>query len=227
MLALRQYIFISIFALFGTLPTSVYAAETASECLHTKPSLDDYLSYDDFLADAVRYKKQPDHCQIRPKEVFTPAPKSAYIITEPEDLNDALTRGKDLNHPVYEEKLRYDRTTSQSFPLRKMRSRELSAQQIEGALLDTAAIRKKELTISDEEMSKATVAEDNVDIANEIAERNYIDLRDASQSASIIVDSDGNAVNLTRTGFIQKWEINITYTPNLSQSEFNTKISGN
>lgn len=118
----------------------------AEEAL-ARPRLENYANYNEFLAAMYNYKKQlelekrfaeslvikiqlPETAEktggaVSIMPVKSPEMSSAIdvyvpplVINGPEDLEYAIEAAKHFLHPVYTEKLRYNRTTAQSFPLK-------------------------------------------------------------------------------------------------------------
>jgi hypothetical protein len=106
-----------------------------------KPRIEDYQDYSAFLVDIMEYRRQQALAAQAPRE---PAPEPAplwadpYRINGPETLDQALERARFLAHPAYDEPYRYNRTTSQSFPLPQMGSTDMSDSGVEGELANLA-----------------------------------------------------------------------------------------
>lgn len=105
-----------------------------------KPRIDDYTDYNAFLTDVMEYRRQqaerarqqdPGSSRPVPGE-----PESLYRITGEESLESALERARRLEHPDYAEGVRFERTTSRSFPLDAMDQPDLSGSELTGMFID-------------------------------------------------------------------------------------------
>lgn len=107
-----------------------------------RPRIEDYTDYGAFLVDIMEYRRQKAE-RDRQRAVKGPQdasqPDDPYRITGAESLDEALERARHLAHPAYQEPLRFDRTTSQSFPLEPMQAPEMSVSELPGVLADPAA----------------------------------------------------------------------------------------
>ncbi|PTQ90990.1 hypothetical protein [Agitococcus lubricus] len=125
------------------------AQPSLAEAKLTKPKLENYSNYNEFLAAMYAYKKQLElekrFAQSLAVKIELPettvatggavsvmpikspelsALEEVYspplIVNGPEDLEAAIESAKKFLHPIYTEQLRYNRTTQQSFPLKPL-----------------------------------------------------------------------------------------------------------
>lgn len=126
---------------------------------HDKPRIEDYADYNSFLVDIMEYRRQKDsrgkelttHNAARaaqglppqqkgePETAPSPLARDPYAIRHPESLDEALERARYLKHPTYDTQLRFNRTTSQSFPMEPLEGEEMSVAELPGTLTDTSA----------------------------------------------------------------------------------------
>ncbi len=120
----------------------------AAEDSAPRPRLENFTSYNEFLAAVYAYKKQIElerkfadsiviNIQLSEKSdqtsgvsvmpIKSPELNAAIdtyipplVISGPEDLEMAIEAAKRFLHPVYTEQFRYQRTTAQSFPLKPL-----------------------------------------------------------------------------------------------------------
>lgn len=121
-----------------------------------KPRIEDYEDYGSFLVDIMAFRKQreelareqteslatraaapaiPTNAQTEP---LSPLARDPYRIRQPESLEEALERARYIKHPEYPELVRFQRTTSQSFPLEALDTPDLSTAELPGMLADPA-----------------------------------------------------------------------------------------
>lgn len=121
-----------------------------------KPRIEDYEDYGSFLVDIMAFRKQreelareqteqpatravapatPTNAQTEP---LSPLARDPYRVRQPESLEEALERARYIKHPEYPELVRFQRTTSQSFPLEALDTPELSTAELPGMLADPA-----------------------------------------------------------------------------------------
>ena len=122
--------------------TPLHAEETIPPCgnplsVPSKPDLEDYPDYTDFLLQIMKYKQarhlQTAHESACPEDYLPPRITSTdpTVIVEPETLDDALARTTRIEpidyqtHPTW-----YDRSTSRSFELPALGSTLLSSEHI-------------------------------------------------------------------------------------------------
>lgn len=115
-----------------------------------KPRIEDYDDYGAFLVEIMEYRRQKEErsrrlaeeAASRPAaEPESPLARDPYNIRQPESLEEALERARYIQHPVYSSLLRYDRTTSQSFPLEHLETPDMSAAELAGHLADPGSGR--------------------------------------------------------------------------------------
>lgn len=133
---------------------SLFATTGFADDKLTRPRLENYASYNEFLAAMYSYKKQlelekkfadslvikidlPETAAETGGAVSSMPAKSPelsplsdvyvppLVINGPEDLEYAIAAARNFLHPVYTEQLRYNRTTAQSFPLKPVDTRVL------------------------------------------------------------------------------------------------------
>lgn len=123
-------------------------AITLGECgTLIRPKIETFDDYNSFMVEIIEYKKSKRICDKLILEAAKNAEedrpnKDKIIISKEtglEDINRAVHNAKTFEHPTYREPLRFDRTTSQSFALPKIRTLDMSDYYVEGALDDTAA----------------------------------------------------------------------------------------
>lgn len=108
-----------------------------------KPRIDDYSDYNAFLTDIMEYRRQ--QAERGAQSASTPSPavsagdENLYRITSAESLESALERARLLAHPEYAEGVRFDRTTSRSFPLDPMDVPDMSFSELPGMLIDPSS----------------------------------------------------------------------------------------
>ncbi|MFP5383734.1 MAG: hypothetical protein ACLGHG_06660, partial [Gammaproteobacteria bacterium] len=71
-------------------------------------------------------------------EPLSPLARDPYRVRQPESLEEALERARYIKHTDHTELVRFQRTTSQSFPLEALDSPELSTAELPGMLADPA-----------------------------------------------------------------------------------------
>lgn len=128
-----------------------------------KPRIDDYTDYNAFLSDVMEYRRQQVERARQETGIAPSAPAEAgslYRITGEESLEGALERARRLEHPDYAEGVRFERTTSRSFPLDAMDPPDLSGSELTGMFIDpesgTAFVYEDDTT--DRKIRKATDA---------------------------------------------------------------------
>lgn len=141
--------------IFGLLTFSAVPVAAHDNDAAVRPRLENYANYNEFLAAMYAYKKQleldkrfanaiminiqspelndkPDVVSVMPikspemdslVDVYVPP----LVITGPESLEMAIEAAKKFLHPTYQQPLRYNRTTAQSFPLKPLESSSLEA----------------------------------------------------------------------------------------------------
>jgi hypothetical protein len=149
----------SFLMLAATLLTFVSAPLHASSD-DSRPRLDQFSSYDAFMQAMASWEARPIS---RPMTASTPAatptanaPTTRPIplpegmdpasekappplaITGPEDLETAVELAKDISHPNYTARIRYNRTTHLSFPLQSIDGSDMSQTSIENSLAGNA-----------------------------------------------------------------------------------------
>jgi hypothetical protein len=134
-----------VFAVFMALIVNPVFAEEVTP----RPRLENYANYNEFLAAVYAYKKQLElekkfadsiviNIQLSEKSDTEQSKVSVMpikspemsplvdtylpplVISGPEDLEMAIEAAKRFLHPIYQERLRYQRTTVQSFPLKPL-----------------------------------------------------------------------------------------------------------
>ncbi|MFP5430664.1 MAG: hypothetical protein ACLGHE_06735 [Gammaproteobacteria bacterium] len=130
----------------------------------SRPRLDQYTSYDEFLKAKVEWETRHGQPSTDNGAFATPAPVAAHpepttrpipvpdgidptsetappplAITGPEDLEVAVELAKDISHPDYKAPIRYNRTTHISFPLPSIDGSDMSQASIEGGLVASPA----------------------------------------------------------------------------------------
>lgn len=120
-----------------------------------KPRIEDYDDYGSFLVDIMAFRKQKEdranelatQAVANPAtateggltpEPLSPLARDPYRVRQPESLEEALERARYIKHPEYSELVRFQRTTSQSFPLEALDTPELSTAELPGMLADPA-----------------------------------------------------------------------------------------
>lgn len=123
-----------------------------------KPRIEDYEDYGSFLVDIMAFRRQKEdrarelaeQAAARPvasaapaegrpaTEPASPLARDPYRVRQPESLEEALERARYIKHPEYPELVRFQRTTSQSFPLESLDTPELSTAELPGMLADPA-----------------------------------------------------------------------------------------
>lgn len=120
-----------------------------------KPRIEDYDDYGSFLVDIMAFRKQKEdrahelatQAATSPPPVavgslnpepLSPLARDPYRVRQPESLEEALERARYIKHPEYSELVRFQRTTSQSFPLEALDTPELSTAELPGMLADPA-----------------------------------------------------------------------------------------
>lgn len=126
---------------------------------HDKPRIEDYADYNSFLVDIMEYRRQkdsrnkelttrnaarsaqglPPQRENEPEKTVSPLARDPYAIRHAESLDEALERARYLKHPTYDTQLRFNRTTSQSFPMEPLEGEEMSVAELPGTLTDTSA----------------------------------------------------------------------------------------
>lgn len=104
-----------------------------------KPRIDDYTDYNAFLTDIMEYRRQQAERGRQEAGAAPAAPgetENLYRITGEESLESALERARRLQHPDYAEGIRFERTTSLSFPLDPMDQPDLSGSELTGMFID-------------------------------------------------------------------------------------------
>lgn len=138
------------------------APDAGAEEWPPRPRLEDYQEYAVFLQAMTAYRQSLALMQVQPPLTITiTAPRSVTLtelaptapemtdwlsedappplrITGPEDMALAVEQAKAFVHPVYPARLRYNRTTSFSFPLGQATNETLGASIVTSALLGLA-----------------------------------------------------------------------------------------
>lgn len=114
-----------------------------------RPRLQNYPSYYQFLQALEAWNKAnpqgkvaqqptpavevppPPPANIDPTSELAPPP---FIVKGPEDLDQAVELARDIEHPDYKEKIRYNRTTHISFPLKSIDGSDMSTASVGDAL---------------------------------------------------------------------------------------------
>lgn len=150
---------------------------------HDKPRIEDYADYNSFLVDIMEYRRQKDsrgkepatrtttrttpgqppqrQNEPAPGKAASPLSRDPYAIRHPETLDEALERARYLKHPTYDTQLRFNRTTSQSFPMEPLEGEEMSVAELPGTLTDTSASTIQ--TYTDTTASTKVVADTKAD----------------------------------------------------------------
>lgn len=145
-------------------------------------------------------------------EVSLDQPGQSYVIDGPEDLDNAVEKAKHLPHPNYHVNKRFNRTTSQSFPLSTVDGNDLSDAQVEGALGETAAgpeIRAAQTGLID--LNETVLASNSDDPDTKKSTDSKRRQRDRSLSSASATAAEGRRQQETRTP-IGKVDIKIRYT---------------
>lgn len=123
-----------------------------------RPRLEQFSSYDEFMKAMVAWEsrppavtaatakpaaapqpaKEPSTRPIPLPEGVDPTSETApppLAITGPEDLETAVELAKDITHPDYKARIRYNRTTHLSFPLQSIDGSDMSQASVENALM--------------------------------------------------------------------------------------------
>lgn len=123
-----------------------------------RPRLDQFSSYEAFLKAMVAWESRPASTPATAKATPAPArpetgPSTRPIplpegvdptsetappplaITGPEDLDTAVELAKDISHPEYKARIRYNRTTHISFPLQSIDGSDMSQASVGNALM--------------------------------------------------------------------------------------------
>lgn len=167
-----------------------------------KPRIEDYDDYSAFLVEIMEYRRQKEEREraaaaAPPVEPESPLARDPYVVTRPESLEEALERARYIRHPVYDTLLRYDRTTSQSFPLEPLPSPDMSQAELEGRLADPASGK---LAIFEDETARARAEDAIAGTAAEEEQRREtqasiesfaISAADYDPNSKYAVDSDG------------------------------------
>lgn len=135
-----------------------------------KPRIEDYADYNAFLVDIMEFRRQQREgtaAADAPAGVAMPAEPvedhSLYVILGPETIDEAVERARHLPHPVYRERKRYNRTTSQSFPLQQMDHPDMSGHLVGGRLADVNEGNLDEATDESAEQYALKLTGDNPD----------------------------------------------------------------
>lgn len=115
-----------------------------------RPRLQDYPSYSQFLRAVAAWDRAnpngevvaknptpaieippPPSTNIDPTSELAPPP---FIVKGPENLDTAVELARDIEHPDYKEKIRYNRTTHLSFPLQSIDGQDMSTASVGDAL---------------------------------------------------------------------------------------------
>lgn len=123
-----------------------------------RPRLEQFSSYDEFMKAMVAWESRPVSAPA--PAVASPAPAQTdkapatrpiplpegvdptsetapppLAITGPEDLDTAVELAKDITHPDYKARIRYNRTTHLSFPLQSIDGSDMSQASVGNALM--------------------------------------------------------------------------------------------
>lgn len=123
--------------------------------LPPRPKMEDYQDREAFVADILRWQRERDELARRAARGELPPlpeesgaehdPEDWHIITGPEDLDTAVKNAYGYEQPVYEEPLRFNRTTHISFPLESLPLDVMSSNAVDGVLGDGTPARPAEL----------------------------------------------------------------------------------
>lgn len=149
-----------------------------------KPRIEDYDDYGTFLVDIMAFRRQKEdqarELAARATErtlgaaegspavaeelPLSPLARDPYRVRKPESLEEALERARYIKHTDHNELVRFQRTTSQSFPLEALETTEMSTAELPGMLADPAtgqlAIHEDDTTEKQAKKSESTSAED-------------------------------------------------------------------
>ncbi|HQV41797.1 MAG: hypothetical protein IT466_00850 [Moraxellaceae bacterium] len=148
--------------LSSLLMLAVFALTFASAPLHAstddkRPRLEQFSSYDEFMKALIAWEVRPapepkapmrpsasTHASKAPSTQPIPVPDGVdptsesapppLAITGPEDLDVAVNLAKDISHPDYKARIRYNRTTHLSFPLQAIDGSDMSQASIANSL---------------------------------------------------------------------------------------------
>lgn len=179
--------------------TPVLADDIATE---PRPRLVNFANYNEFLAAMYAYKKQIEfekkfsdsiviNIQLSEKSANAPNGVSAMpvkspelnsaidtylpplVISGPEDLEMAIEAAKHFLHPDYKEVFRFQRTTSQSFPLKPLELSSLQESAISNGLkLGFSPDNEQRITESMLGNSQSKTAKEQLEQADDMSEAN-------------------------------------------------------
>lgn len=131
----------------------------ADDVVLQRPLLENYSDYNQFLIDMAAYRKQQHDIQererlqaqqsaadasqdaARPAETVVVTPSvnpddetlpPPLAVNGPEDLDDAIAAAKRFPHPTYHRKVRFNRSTSQSFALPQLNAHDMATTEVSG-----------------------------------------------------------------------------------------------
>lgn len=208
---------------------SVLMATSHADDKLLRPRLENYASYNEFLAAMYAYKKQlelekkfadslvikidlPETAAATGGAVSSMPAKSPelspqvdvyippLIINGPESLEYAIEAAKSFLHPIYHDKLRYNRTTAQSFPLKPMDAPVLEEASISNGLkLDFSP--DNELKVADGlaavTQQKIREAADPDEKEQDAAQRLLIKMEEFVPTDVFIMGNDINSVSIS------------------------------